>query len=284
MATYQISEQLLQNRPVLIHTRNEGKPRSEDTLNPQGWVIHSTACPNVPAINIKNSFENHPQNQANSHYTVDYQTIIRMIPENEICWACGYTGNHKFIQVELCEFSDSNKFQEAWNRLVWLVAQSCVQHEWNTNDNVNSHRGISLMYPKESNHLDPIAYLQSHGKTWDELLQAIDTKIIELKNQSISNIQSINNNQGDEFKIEHAVFYFTERDFSVARMISAKLKDCAMYCRNGVNANIHTDIKYVKHPIFVGGSKYHDNPNTINCCGEHDYDTALLAANYAKTL
>ena len=103
--------------------------------------------------------------------------------------------------------------------------------------------------------------------------------------KTISTIQSIeNNNKGDDFIMEHAVFYFTERDFSVARMISSKLKDCALYCRNGVNANIHTDVNFIKHPIFVGGAEYHINPNTTNCCGEHDYDTAILASNYAKTL
>jgi N-acetylmuramoyl-L-alanine amidase len=92
------------------------------------------------------------------------------------------------------------------------------------------------------------------------------------------------NNNGDEIKMEHAVFYFTERDASVARMIGSKLGNCAMYCRNGNSANIHSDIKFVKHPVFVGGAEYHDNPNTTNCCGEHDYDTAILAGEYAKTL
>jgi len=106
----------------------------------------------------------------------------------------------------------------------------------------------------------------------------------EQNNDKVSTIQSINNNQGDDFLMEHAIFYFTERDFSVARMISEKLKDCAMYCRNGINANVHTDINFIKHPIFVGGAEYHINPNTTNCCGDHDYDTAILASNYAKTL
>jgi len=127
--------------------------------------------------------------------------------------------------------------------------------------------------------------------TWDNKVSSAITKGIcnfigvNYKEQITQTIQSINNNnQGDEFKMEHAVFYFTERDFSVARMICSKLKDCAMYCRNGVNTNIHTDIKYIKHPVFVGGSEYHDNSNTTNCCGEHDYDTFILASNYAKTL
>lgn len=96
--------------------------------------------------------------------------------------------------------------------------------------------------------------------------------------------EQIQNNNGDDFKMEHAVFYFTERDFSVARMINSKLGNCAMYCRNGISSNIHSDIKFIKHPIFVGGAEYHDNPNTTNCCGNHDYDTAILAGEYAKTL
>jgi len=125
---------------------------------------------------------------------------------------------------------------------------------------------------------------------WDEKVSSAITKGIcnflglVYKEGITQTIQSTNNNLGDDFIMEHAIFYFTERDFSVARMISAKLKDCALYCRNGINANIHKDIKFIKHPIFIGGSEYHINPNTTNCCGEHDYDTFILASNYAKTL
>jgi len=275
--SYKINEQLLQNRPLLIHTRNEGKPRSDDTLNPQGWVIHSTACSNVPAINIRNSFENHPQNQANSHYAVDYQTIIKMIPENEICWACGYTGNHKFLQVELCEFDDSNKFQEAWNRVVWLIAQSCVQYGWNTNDNVNSHRGISLMYPSESNHTDPIGYLQSHGKTWDELLQAIDVKIIELKSP-ISTIQStINNNQGDDNVLDIAVLLFSKEDYWSGYDVCVKNGNCALFTR--FNGTIPKEAMSAKKLIVVGGGSV-NHQNEILLSGNTKYDTAQAVGKY----
>lgn len=96
--------------------------------------------------------------------------------------------------------------------------------------------------------------------------------------------KAVNNKEKGDFQMEHAVFYFSDRDYSAARMISSKLGNCAMYCRNGNNANIHPDIKFVKHPVFVGGAEYHDNPNTTNCCGLHDYNTAELAAQYAKTL
>ncbi|NLI93353.1 MAG: DUF1906 domain-containing protein [Peptococcaceae bacterium] len=86
--------------------------------------------------------------------------------------------------------------------------------------------------------------------------------------------------------VEHAVIYFTDRDYSSARIVSRKLGNCAMYCRDGVNTNIHPDVKngIVKHPVIIGGAEYHDNPNTTNCCGENAEDTAALAAKYANTL
>lgn len=96
--------------------------------------------------------------------------------------------------------------------------------------------------------------------------------------------QDNNNDQGSEFQMEHAIFYFTEQDISLARMISSRLGNCAMYCRAGNNANIHSDIKFIKHPIIIGGTEYHINPNTTNLCGYNDYDTAELVAKYARTL
>ena len=93
-----------------------------------------------------------------------------------------------------------------------------------------------------------------------------------------------NNNQGDDFEMEHAVFFFTERDASLARMVSSRLGNCAMYCRDGNNSNIHSDIKFIKHPVIIGGAEYNDNPNTTNLCGYNDFDTAYLVAKYVRTL
>jgi len=77
----------------------------------------------------------------------------------------------------MCE---GEPFQEVWNRTVWLVSDACVRYGWSTGPNVFSHRGISALY-KETNHTDPIQYLANHGKTWDQLLSAIDAMIITLK-------------------------------------------------------------------------------------------------------
>ena len=82
---------------------------------------------------------------------------------------------------------------------------------------------------------------------------------------------------------DHAVVYFTDTDFSSARIVSRKLGGCAMYCRDGNNANIHKDIKNCKHPVIVGGAEM-DTQGATNCCGLHAEDTAIKAAQYAKTL
>ncbi len=82
---------------------------------------------------------------------------------------------------------------------------------------------------------------------------------------------------------DHAVVYFTDTDFSSARIISRKLGGCAMYCRDGNNANIHKDIENCKHPVIVGGAEL-NIPGATNCCGTGAPETAILAARYAQTL
>ncbi|MCO1599805.1 N-acetylmuramoyl-L-alanine amidase [Desulfosporosinus nitroreducens] len=87
----------------------------------------------------------------------------------------------------------------------------------------------------------------------------------------------------DEEAMDHAVIYFTDTDFSSARIVSRKLGGCAMYCRDGNNANVHKDIEKCKHPVVVGGEELNISGVT-NCCGLHAEDTAIKAAQYAQTL
>ena len=161
---YPISEQLINFN------------RSHQTLSPSGFVIHSTATPNATAQNEHDYF-NSGDRQASSHYFVDAGNIIRCIPESERAWHAGQTANSKFLSAEMCEVEP---FAEVWARTVWLVADACVRHGWATGPNVYSHRGVSAMY-RETNHTDPIQFLANHGKTWDQLLAAIDDEIVNIK-------------------------------------------------------------------------------------------------------
>jgi N-acetylmuramoyl-L-alanine amidase len=172
---YTISEQLIKYN------------RSNQSLYPQGWVIHSTATPGATAQNEHDYF-NSGDRQASAHYFVDSTSIIRCIPEKEKAWHAGPTANAKFLSVEMCEVSP---FTEVWARTVWLVADACVRYGWSTGPNVYSHRGISAMY-KETDHTDPIAFLAKNGKTWEQLLSAIDLEIASIKTPKVITPVTIN--------------------------------------------------------------------------------------------
>ena len=165
---YQISEQLI--------SRN----RSHEHLSPIGYVIHSTDNTQDTAQNERNYYNNNDL-KASVHYFVGTQ-IIRCVPENEVAWGCGPTGNHRYLQAEMCE---GEPFAEVWARTVWLVADACVRYGWSTGPGVWSHRGISNMN-NETDHQDPIAYLERNGKTWEQLLSAIDAEIANIKKGVVS--------------------------------------------------------------------------------------------------
>ena len=161
---YPISEQLLKfNRPGGV-------------LSPIGFVIHSTDTANATAQNEHDYF-NSGDRQASVHYFADWTQIIRTIPENEVAWHAGPSANARYLSVEMCEPTDDTKFQEVWNRTVFLVANACVRYGWTTGPNVFSHRGISAMY-HETNHQDPIQFLANHQRTWEQLMSAIDAEMV----------------------------------------------------------------------------------------------------------
>lgn len=167
-----IQEYLANNRP--------GTP-----LNPTGQVVHSTAAPGATAQNIRDYFNTHIQAEVSAHAVIDWNSIIEMIPENEMAWHAGATANRRFLSFEMCEPGADDpdryvKFQEVWDRAVWYCAKTCVKYGWNTDDNIFSHNGISRMY-HETNHTDPYGYFAAYGKTWNEFLADVDAEISELQ-------------------------------------------------------------------------------------------------------
>jgi N-acetylmuramoyl-L-alanine amidase len=82
---------------------------------------------------------------------------------------------------------------------------------------------------------------------------------------------------------EHVIVFWTAKDYSGAVMISERLDNCLMTCRNA-EPDLNPDAKTAKHLIVVGGPEVTDHPNVTNLCGATGPDTAILAANYAKSL
>lgn len=256
--SYSISEQLISYN------------RSHQTLSPIGFVIHATDTPNATAQNEHDYF-NSGNRQASAHYFTDWVSIIRTIPENEVAWHAGNTANHKYLSVEMCEPSnDSSKFQEVWNRTVWLVADACVRYGWNTNDNVFSHRGISAMY-HQTDHIDPIEFLASYGRTWDQLLQAIDAKIVELK-KPVPTIQStIDNNQGVTKKVKNLVIYLYPEDEGSAMNLARHLQCPVSFYPKQFTSDL---FDLVDNIYQIGGSAV--NPKVKLISGT-DFDDSTVA-------
>jgi N-acetylmuramoyl-L-alanine amidase len=257
---YPISEQLI--------THNRPKQR----LCPQGFVIHDTATKGATAQNEHDYFDGGDR-RGSAHYFVDWTQIIRTIPENEVAWHAGPTANNEYLSVEMCvpKTHDPEKFREVWNRTVWLVADAFIRYGWYIRAGLWSHEGISNRY-HETDHQDPIEYFKEYGKTFSDFVMEVD-EVVRLVRAS----------KGENIVLKHVIVFWTAKDYSGAIQISERLSNCLMTCRDG-KPDIHPDAKMAKHLIVVGGPEVKDHPNVTNLCGLRGPETAILAANYAKTL
>lgn len=246
--------------------------RSHEPLSPEGLVIHSTATPGATAQN-EYVYYNTGERQASAHYFGDWQEIIRCVPENEKAWHAGATANKKYLSYEICEPKDTDsdrqgKFEKTWNNAVWFAADCFIRYGWKFPQVLFSHDAISRLY-KETDHTDPIGFFAKYNKSWTDFINSVQKEIDKLKGVT---------------KMEVAVVYWSARDYSVALLVANKLGSCGMFCRNEVATNIHPDAKNAKRLINIGGPEITDHPNVVNKCGAGAADTAILAAEYAKTL
>lgn len=143
--------------------------------NYEGVVCHSTANNGDSAIGERN-FESNTYNQAFVHFFVDDTTIIQTANTSFLAFGCCYTGNQRFVQVELCETSDQGKFLAAYEKYVWLLAKILFDKKLGVHDGVTlwSHKQVSDTW-RESDHQDPIDYLASHGISWQQHVFNVNT-------------------------------------------------------------------------------------------------------------
>jgi N-acetyl-anhydromuramyl-L-alanine amidase AmpD len=156
--------------------------RSYQSLQPQGLVIHDTDNAGATAQNNRDYF-NRVYAAASAHYFVDWNKAIQTIPETEVAWHAGYTANHRYLSLEMCEPSGHNiaQFNAMYQKTVELAADICRRHGWNAS-NIVSHYWCSMTF-RETDHEDPIAFLKEYGKSWDILLSDIQKAI---NGQSVS--------------------------------------------------------------------------------------------------
>ncbi|MDP4146530.1 MAG: N-acetylmuramoyl-L-alanine amidase [Bacillota bacterium] len=152
------------------------KNRSHQALSPIGLVIHDTDNEGATAQNNRDYF-NRVYVAASAHYFVDWNTDIQTIPENEVAWHAGPTANHRYLSIEMCMpyGHDAAKFNAVYQNTIELAASICKRYNWNAN-NIFSHYWCSMTF-HQTNHEDPIAFLEQYGRSWDMLLSDIQNAI-----------------------------------------------------------------------------------------------------------
>lgn len=206
------------------------------TLNPIGIVVHETATPGATALNIRNAFQRSSR-EASAHYSVDWDTIIEIVPPNKIAWHAGYKANHQFIGIELCRpyGHDEQKFAKVWDRGIWLFAflfVTMIEVYTITKDNLMSHAEVSAKW-HETTHTDPISYFAEYNRTVDDFRAAVQ--------------KEINSMIGDG-KMDKIVIYYGDADLFAAVLVSQKNK-CPLMLKSDFDAS---GIK-VNKIIQIGG-------------------------------
>jgi N-acetylmuramoyl-L-alanine amidase len=154
--------------------------RSKEKFKPIGVLVHETAMPGATAKNIRDYFER-TEREVMSHFSVDWGSIIQMVPTDEIAWHAGWTANHRYLGVELCRpyERDPQKFNEVWEKGVWLFAYllaDVLKINKVTEDNLISHYDAAVRF-KDTTHTDPIGYFKEYGKTVGDFRRDVQNQI-----------------------------------------------------------------------------------------------------------
>ena len=156
------------------------KNRPYSPLSPVGIVIHETANPDASA-ELHYEYFGKRDVGASAHAFIDEDSILQLIPWNEISWHAGKTANRMYWGVEMCHTNDPVKFNEIWKRAVWLCMHLLTQVSNPVTYKVNnrtlrSHREVADEW-KETDHQDPHSYFEKFGVNVDMFRSAVQNAV-----------------------------------------------------------------------------------------------------------
>lgn len=138
--------------PINLYSRPGIKLR-----NVKGIVLHWTATPNAPAINVVRYFAGLAQTKkvyASAHFVVDESSIYQAIPSDEIAYHCGsktYTEdalhrlgtypNNCTLGIEMCVNAKGEIAEATFQRTADLVAELLQTYHLTVND-LWTHKGV----------------------------------------------------------------------------------------------------------------------------------------------
>ncbi len=155
---------------------------------PEGIVFHCTSSGGRPDLAVQEAaYEARSWNQAFVHFFVDDKKIIQVADTDYIAWGCGPIGNPRFLQIELCMFDvkDKASFTQAYTKYIQLAASLLLHYRLEQKGGAPygtlwSHQDVSR-YLGGTSHTDPIAYLSSHGISWNQHLVNVRHAYVQLQ-------------------------------------------------------------------------------------------------------
>ena len=210
-----------------------------------GIIAHATSN-NGDSADGERNYESTTWQNAFVHFFVDDQKIEQVADTNYICYGAGHTANHLgYVQVELCQTTDSTKFNKANAMYTWLLAKLLYNRKLFVVDGVTlmSHAQVSAKW-HETNHTDPIDYLASHGKSWVNLVADVTTQYNQMEEED--NVLKV------------AVLLFTKDDFWAGVDVSVKNGNCAIFVRpSALSSRLHLVSQYRSVLILRLFSEHH---------------------------
>lgn len=155
-----------------------GKGRPGKAIVPVGVVVHSTATANASARAIYRWFRRPDSPSASYHVVCDWDESLVLVPcypgVCEMAYHAGPKANSKYIGIAACESTDPAKNARTYVRLVKVIRGILWMWEIpiNSPSALVSHNWVSKNLGG-TDHEDPIPWLRSMGKTWNDLVNDV---------------------------------------------------------------------------------------------------------------
>lgn len=221
---------------------------------PTWVVVHSSGNPNA-GLDSEIAYMARNQDYAFTNAWAGHNKIVEIANTDYRCWGAGRTANKYAVQIEVTEDKRLTKAQklQAIDREAFWVAVQCAYYGIPLN-RVYSHADISRMYPRDTNHTDPIAFFASVGVSWsafksqvkryyDVLIAGGDTtKITSLDGKKATvtaTKSSTNTNTGIVKKYAEKGVFYPNETIIVRDAPTTKANIVARYYK-GENLTYHT--------------------------------------------
>lgn len=142
-------------------------------LNPSYVVIHETAGPGAPAVNLVSWWAG--GGGLPVHYVGDWTgDCYYCVPEDEVCWQVG-NGNPYVVGIELCHATNYDDFCKVWDLGVEWAVWQLQKRGWGT-DRLISHYDCISMWGG-TDHTDPIGYFEEFGRSWEQFVRDVEKRL-----------------------------------------------------------------------------------------------------------